>query len=76
MLSPDYPFLPALFLLGALMQLCAFLRGGGKKAFLVCAAGAVLVCLAALEERDITLCAGQIGILCLLWRVKFSGRPL
>jgi len=68
--------LPLLFAGGVALQgICLFCgRGWPARAALLC--GGALVCLYAVQERDITLAVGQIGILYVLWRMRFSAvRP-
>ena len=68
--------LPFLLAGGAALQgVCLFCgRGWPARAALLC--GGALVCLYAVQERDITLVVGQVGILYVLWRMRFSAaRP-
>ena len=56
-----------LFCVGALLQLGSLLSKRLAPARIMLVAGAVLVCLCAAAERDITLLVGQLGLACFLW---------
>ena len=69
-------WLPYVFAGGVALQAVSLLLGRGwlARAALLC--GGALVCLYAAQERDITLAIGQIGILYVLWRMRFCAeRP-
>ena len=70
MLSP-FPWLPFLFAAGVALQLGSLFCGKGwlARAMLLC--GGALVCLYAVQERDVTLAIGQTGISYVLWRMRF-----
>ena len=72
LIGNDIPWLPILFGCGTLLQLCAlWLPKERWLSRLLLIAGVALVCLCAARDRDITLAVGQIGILYVLWRMKF-----
>jgi hypothetical protein len=75
---PDaaFPWLPLLIVVGVALQAGSLLCGRGWPARVALLCGGVLVCLYALQDRDITLAIGQTGILYVLWRMRFSSaRP-
>jgi hypothetical protein len=64
-------WLPWSFAGGVALQAVALFCGRGLPARAALLCGGVLVCLYAAQERDITLAIGQIGILYVLWRMRF-----
>ena len=75
---PDAMFLwlPLLFAGGVALQVLSLCCGKGWSARATLLCGGALVCLYAAQECDITLAIGQIGILYVLWRMRFSdARP-
>jgi hypothetical protein len=64
-------WLPWLFAGGVALQAIALFCGRGRSARAALLCGSMLVCLYAAQERDITLAIGQIGILYVLWRIRF-----
>jgi hypothetical protein len=73
MLPDVQPYwLPFLFAGGVALQALSLFCRKGRPARAALACGGALVCLYAALERDITLGIGQIGILYVLWRMRFS----
>jgi len=66
------PWLPYLLAGGVALQGASSFCGKGWPARAALLCGGALVCLYAVQERDITLAVGQAGIVYVLWRMRFS----
>ena len=66
------PWLPLPLAGGVALQALSLLCGKGRYARAALLCGGASVCLYAALERDITLALGQIGIVYVLWRIRFS----
>jgi len=73
MLSDDLLlWLPFLFGGGVALQALSLFCGTGWPSRVMLLCGCALVCVYAAQERDITLAIGQVGIVYVLWRMRFS----